>query len=147
MKKIIIFMAFAVLLISACSSQDSDAIKAKKIIEYHKKQFDGLPYSGSVKDGVREINVKALQYRWDPEAIVVKKGERIKLIVESIDAPHGFELEGIQIPGWDTDNLLKKGENVTLEFAADESGVWDLVCTGYCGPGHAGMRGKYIVKS
>ena len=146
MKKIIIFMAFAVLLISACSSQDSDSIKAKKIIEYHKKQFDGLPFSGSVKDGVREINVKALQYRWDPDAIVVKKGEKIRLIVESIDVPHGFELEGIQIPGWDPDNLLKKGENVTLEFTADESGVWDLVCTGYCGPGHADMRGKYIVK-
>ena len=147
MRRTIIFLMALAFIASSCSvREDKDIIKAKKIIEYHKKKFDNLPLSGKIVDGVREINVKAVQYRWDPDTIVVKKGEKIRFIIESVDVSHGFELEGIQIPGWDTDTAIKKDDKTILEVNADESGAWDLVCTVYCGPGHGGMRGKYIVR-
>ena len=134
-------------LISACAqNEDQDAIKAKKIIEYHKKKFDSLPLSGKLVNGVREIEVKAYQYGWEPSTIVVNKGDKVRFAITSVDVPHGFELEGIVIPGWDVDKAVKKGDKIILEVTADESGVWDMVCTVYCGPGHLGMRGKYIVK-
>jgi|GEM_PF-3282510 cytochrome c oxidase subunit 2 len=145
MKKILLILVVA-LFVSSCSSQDQDASKAKKIIDYHKKKFDSLPLSGRVADGVREIEVKGSQYEWQPENIVVKKGEKIRLIVTSLDVPHGFEIEGIIIPNWNVDNLIKKNEKAVLEFTADEAGVWDTVCTGYCGPGHGTMKKKFIVR-
>lgn len=147
MKKAISILIMLVFLISACAQkEDQDTIKAKKIIEYHKKKFDSLPLSGKLVNGVREIEVNAYQYGWEPENIVVKKGEKIRFIITSIDVPHGFELEGIVIPGWDVDKSINKGDKTILEVNADESGTWDLVCTVYCGPGHIGMRGKYIVR-
>ena len=148
MKKTIIFLLVMAVLISACApKEDEDAIKAKKIIEYHKKKFDNLPLSGKIANGAREIEVKTFQYGWEPENIVVKKGEKVRFIVENVDVPHGFEIEGILIPGWDTENAIKKGDKTVLEINAEEAGVWDMVCTVYCGPGHTGMKGKYIVKN
>src|SRR3989344_4176604 len=146
MKKTIIFLFIAMVLISACApKKDDDTIKAKKIIEYHKNKFDNLPLSGKIVNGIREIEVKAFQYGWEPANIVVKKGEKIRFIIETADVPHGFELEGIIIPEWDIDKAIKKEDKVILEVNAEEAGAWDLVCTVYCGPGHLGMRGKYIV--
>ena len=148
MKKTIIFLLVMAVLISTCApKEDEDAIKAKKIIEYHKKKFDNLPLSGKIANGAREIEVKTFQYGWEPENIVVKKGEKVRFIVENVDVPHGFEIEGILIPGWDTENAIKKGDKTVLEINAEEAGVWDMVCTVYCGPGHTGMKGKYIVKN
>lgn len=147
MKKIILILVLGIFLISACSQkEDEDTIKAKKIIDFHKKKFDGLPLSGKVVDGVREIEVRAFQYGWDPDTIVVKKMDDIRFIVESIDVPHGFEIEGIAIPNWDPDKAVRKGSKVVLKLTADEAGIWDVVCTAYCGPGHIGMKGKYIVR-
>ena len=146
-KAIFIGSIIVLFLFSSCSPrEDEDTIKAKKIIDYHKKKFDNLPLSGKVTNGVREIELKSFQYGWEPENIVVKKGEKIRFIITSEDAPHGFELEGILIPGWDVDKAVKKGDKVILEVDATEAGTWDLVCTVYCGPGHIGMRGIYIVK-
>ena len=148
MKKIIAVLVFILFLISGCSNskKDSDTAQAQKIIDYHKKKFESLPLSGNLINGRREIEVKAYQYRWDPDTIVVKKGEKIKMTVEAVDVPHGFEIEGVQIPGLNIDEPIKKNEKRTVEFTANEAGSWDLVCTTYCGPGHAGMKGKYVVK-
>ncbi|MBI2558542.1 cupredoxin domain-containing protein [Candidatus Woesearchaeota archaeon] len=148
MKKTMLMFVLLIIFASACAPKENeDAIKAKKIIEYHKKKFDSLPLSGKIINGVREIEVKSIQYRWEPDTIVVKKGEKIRFVIESIDVPHGFELEGIIIPGWDTENAVKKGDKTMLEINAEEAGEWDMVCTVYCGPGHTGMKGKYIVKN
>lgn len=146
MKKIIPTLTLMLFLLSACSFEGTDAAKAKKLIDYHKKKFDSLPLSGKIVDGAREINVKGSQYEWEPENIVVSKDDKVRLIVESIDVPHGFEIEGIQIPGWNPDNLIKEGDKATLEFVAEEAGVWETVCTGYCGPGHGTMKRKFIVR-
>jgi len=147
MKKAVLILLLVVFLFSACSpKEDEDALKAKKIIDYHKKKFDNLPLSGKIVDGVREIEITSIQYRWEPDTVVVKKGEKIRLIVTTADVPHGFELEGIVIPGWDPEKAITKDDKIVLEFTADESGVWDMVCTIYCGPGHTGMKGKYIVR-
>jgi len=147
MKKLFFVLALIFVFISACApKEDGDAAKAKKLIKYHKNKFDDLPLSGKVIDNIRVIEVKGSQYDWQPENIVVKKGDKIKLVVESLDVPHGFEIEGIVIPGWNPDNLIRKGGKAVLEFTAEEAGVWGVVCTGYCGPGHAGMRRKYIVR-
>ncbi|HLC49962.1 MAG TPA: hypothetical protein VJI97_00875 [Candidatus Nanoarchaeia archaeon] len=146
MKKIIVILVFAIFLISSCSQRGTDAAKAKKLIDYNKKKFDSLPLSGKIVNGIREINIKGSQYEWEPENIVVSKGDKVRLIVESIDVPHGFEIEGIQIPEWNPDNLIKKGDKATLEFTAKDSGVWDTICSGYCGPGHGTMKRKFIVR-
>ena len=56
MKKAVLILLLVVFLFSACSpKEDEDALKAKKIIDYHKKKFDNLPLNGKIMDGVMEI--------------------------------------------------------------------------------------------
>ena len=147
MKKILCLLIILAFLISACSSaEDSDTVKAKKIIDYSKKKFDSLPLSGAVAGGVREVNITSSQFKWEPEVVVLKKGEKTRLIVQTADVQHGFEVEGLQIPNWNPDTIIKKGDTKIIEFTPEDAGTWDMVCTVYCGPGHAEMKGKFIVR-
>ena len=146
MKKELCLLVALAILISACSSIDSDTAKAEKIIGYHKTKFDNLPLSGAIINNAREISIIGSQYSWSPENVILKKGEKARLIVQTTDVQHGFEIEGLQIPNWDPDTIIKRGDKRIIEFTPDEAGVWDMVCTVYCGPGHGEMKGKFIVR-
>ena len=117
-----------------------------KIIDFNKKKFDSLQLSGALAGSIREVHLTSSQYMWNPENVVLKKGEKSRLIVQTTDVQHGFEVEGLEIPDWDIDTIIKKGDTRIIEFTPDEAGAWDMVCTVYCGPGHNGMRGKFIVR-
>lgn len=92
---------------------------------------------GGVNDAgvVKEFTIKAFQYGYSPDAIEVNKGDKVKIIVENTDVPHG-----IRIPDLDV-----RGEN-SVEFTAEESGEFKWYCTIFCGDGHRSMNGTLIVK-
>ena len=130
----------------ASVGSDPDFIKAKKILEYQASKYDNLEATGVMKDGIREIHLTARQFSFTPDLIIVNKGEKIRLIVESLDTPHGFEIEGYMIPGWSIDQKIRKGQPAVIEFTADEKGVWKFICTVYCGFGHSTMRGTFVIR-
>lgn len=137
------------LLVFGCSGSqevDLDVVKAKKIIEFNEHEYDDHELTGRVEDGVRIIEVKSFQFFFDPGLIVVNKGERIRLIVTAEDVPHGFEIEGYPIPEYDVNTKIRPGFPMTIEFTAEEVGVWEIVCTIYCGYGHSDMRGMFVVR-
>jgi cytochrome c oxidase subunit II len=123
-----------------------ESVKAKKIVEYHLDRFDGMEATGEMVNGVRVIEVKAYQYYFEPELIIVNKGERVKLIVTAEDVPHGFEIEGFDIPGYDIKTKIRPGMPLELEFVADEKGVWEFICTIFCGFGHGDMKGTFVIR-
>ena len=84
---------------------------------------------------VREINVKAFQFGYEPNVINITKGEKIKININNADVLHG-----IRIP-----DLGLKGDEI-LEFTADQAGEFSWYCTNMCGEGHRAMQGKLIVK-
>lgn len=135
-----------VLLLSGCNVQDESFVKAQKIIEYNEHKYDDLEVSGELVDGVREIHVKAYQFFFTPDKIVVNKGERVRLIISAEDIPHGFEIEGFAIEDYDIDTIIRPGFPLTLEFTADKTGVWEFICSIYCGFGHSTMKGLFIVR-
>jgi cytochrome c oxidase subunit 2 len=65
-----------------------------------------------------EIKVTAKKYEFNPSAIKVKQGDHVRLVVTALDHDHGFKLEAFNI-----DQLLKKGDAVTIEFTADKAGT------------------------
>jgi len=88
-----------------------------------------------------EIKVSAKKYEFDPSAIKVKQGDHVRLVVTALDHDHGFKLEAFNI-----DQLLKKGEAVTIEFTADKAGTFPFECSHYCGLGHKRMKGELVVE-
>ena len=88
-----------------------------------------------------EIQVTAEKYDFKPDAITVKKGDRVKLVITALDRDHGFRIDAFHI------NLrLPKGQAVTIEFTADQVGTFPFECSQFCGLGHKKMKGKLQVE-
>jgi len=88
-----------------------------------------------VVGAVKEINVKAFQFGYDPDVIKVKKGERVRINIDNSDVLHGIRVPDLGLRG-----------DYSLEFTADKQGEFAWYCTNMCGQGHMGMKGKLIVE-
>jgi len=91
--------------------------------------------------GVHEIKVTAKKYEFEPNPIVVKKGEHVKLVVTATDRDHGIEIEEFHV-----DQRLSKGQPATIEFTPDKAGTFPFKCSVVCGFGHGKMKGKIVVE-
>jgi cytochrome c oxidase subunit 2 len=89
----------------------------------------------------REIEITARNYAYDPERIVVKQGEHVKLIIRTVDVGHGFYLDG-----YDIDEEILPDEEVIIEFVADKEGKFAIRCSVTCGPFHPYMKAELIVE-
>ena len=97
--------------------------------------------SGNLENGVRVIQMRAFQFNFDPNPVVVNEGEQVKLVVTSTDVTHGFSISefGVNVK-------LFPGRPSIIDFTADKSGTFIFYCSVPCGSGHTSMRGRLIVK-
>ncbi|MCH8067216.1 MAG: cupredoxin domain-containing protein [Nanoarchaeota archaeon] len=97
--------------------------------------------SGNLENGVRVVQMKAFQFGFDPNPVVVVKGDKVKLVVTSTDVTHGFSIAefGVNVQ-------LFPGRPSIIDFTADKSGTFIFYCSVPCGAGHRSMRGRLIVK-
>ena len=90
---------------------------------------------------IKEINLEIFQFGYSPELITVKKGDIVKIYASSRDVPHG-----IYIKAYNINVVVKKGKKQKIEFIADKSGEFDIICSVYCGRGHHSMKAKLVVE-
>ena len=83
----------------------------------------------------------AKRFSFEPAAIEVTEGDRVRLLVSSADGVHGVGIRKFKV------NTLvpRGGMPVTIEFTASEAGTYPIVCSEKCGDGHANMRGSLVV--
>ena len=93
------------------------------------------------QDAPREIQMTAEKYDFKPDTVTVKRGDRVRLVITSRDRDHGIKIAAFQV-----DQKLPKGEPVTVEFTADQSGTFPFECSVFCGLGHKKMKGKLVVE-
>lgn len=92
-------------------------------------------------DELREIEVAAKRFAFEPAVIEVVRGERVRLVLHSEDVTHGFGIDGYDV----NVEIPKGGEPVSVEFVAERPGTFRFKCTEYCGSGHRRMRGELVV--
>lgn len=97
--------------------------------------------SGKVVDGVREVEMKAYQFKFVPDVVNVKKGEKVRLLVESMDVTHGLAIDALNI-----NQNLPPHKVETIEFTPDKTGTFPFDCSVYCGVEHGKMTGKLVVQ-
>lgn len=163
MRKIILLMVLGLFLISACTPQKpaerpEDLVgqgtpvpqkEAPQQVAAEKPQEEektAPPASQTEKEQAqqsefKEFRLTAKQFQFEPAAIEVSKGDKVRLIVTSIDVPHGFS-----IPEYGINERLEPGKPVTIEFTADKQGSFTAFCSVFCGSGHSTMKGKIVVK-
>jgi cytochrome c oxidase subunit 2 len=96
--------------------------------------------SGKLENGVRMIDVTASKYKFEPDPIVVRAGEHVRLVLTSADTDHGFAIGELNI-----NVSIPAGQSKTFEFVAPGKGAYTVHCSVYCGPGHKSMSGAFTV--
>ena len=80
------------------------------------------------------ITIRASRFAFEPNEITVKKGEQVKVIIESEDVGHGLVIEGLGIR-----TEVKKGQAATISFTPETVGTFEGKCAHFCGSGHGSM--------
>ncbi len=100
----------------------------------------GVRLSGTMVNGIREIEIEASQFEFTPDHLTVNQNEEVRLILTTADVTHGFGLSQ-----FDINATINPGETTVIEFTADTVGVFTFFCTVPCGPGHGAMTGQLEV--
>lgn len=126
--------------ISIANAASQDVPYKKATVAVPQKKVTAQQLSGKVENGVRVIKVQAFRYGYTPDPIIVKEGEKVRLLLTSKDVMHGFGIIDLNI---DVDIPVNK--TTVLEFVPKQAGSYHIHCTVYCGVGHSNMHGELIV--
>ena len=127
-----------------------DYNKEKTLPKLHKLLVLGVAFvagayivsaQNAPSNSVQEFTVKAQKFEFSPSVIKVKRGDHVRLTVTALDAEHGFKLDKFHI-----ERKAPKGESVTVDFTADQSGDFSFQCSHFCGMGHKNMKGRLTVE-
>jgi cytochrome c oxidase subunit II len=121
----------AALLIVSCAPSKKSMTSAEKMT---------LQPSGQMVDGVRVVKVTAQRYKFAPDPIVVRSGEKVRVELTSLDTAHGFKLSE-----YDINVKIEPGKTSTATFTAGNTGEYPIACSVYCGIGHFGMKTELVV--
>jgi heme/copper-type cytochrome/quinol oxidase subunit 2 len=93
--------------------------------------------------------ISGVYYRWEPQVLVVSKGDKVILEVENTTQNvHSFRLEALEV---NTDQVAP-GAKATVEFTAGQTGVFQYRCgvrfdaaQNWCARDHGRQVGQLIV--
>ena len=80
------------------------------------------------------ITIRASRFAFNPNEITVKKGEPVKVVIQSEDVSHGLVVEDLGIR-----TEVKKGQSATITFTPETAGTFGGKCAHFCGSGHGSM--------
>ncbi len=89
----------------------------------------------SISGDAKVITIDASRWRYSPETITVKKGDKVKIVINNKDTKHGIAIPDFGVSGVES-----------VEFTADKTGTFGFKCPTFCGEGHIGMKGTLIVE-
>ncbi len=100
------------------------------------------PEQVQVSEAVKTFDVKGTPFKFEPNEIKIKKGDRVKINFKNEQGMlHDLTIADLNV----RTKQIPAGETDSMEFVADRAGTFDMICSV---PTHAdkGMVGKFIVE-
>ena len=91
--------------------------------------------TSSTATDVKVFNIEAGFPYYKPNLITVKKGDTVRIVMNSVDMQHDFIIDelNVRMP------VTKSGETNTVEFVAGQTGSFEF----YCSVGQHRQNGQY----
>jgi len=105
--------------------------------------LDSKPTAEQAPSGsARTITMTAELWKFTPNVVTVKQGEKVTLEVTGVSGTHG-----LSIPGLGINETIIQGQTVSVDVPTDKVGTLDFLCSIQCGSGHSDMSGKIIIEA
>ena len=142
MRTLVVFVTVAVAGMALLPETPADAGVGKDPATAYAPAADTASAAAQASD-VKTFTVVAKRFTFEPAAIQVTVGDKVRLVVTSADGVHGVGIRKFKV-----NTLVPRGGTpVTIDFTASEAGTFPIVCSEACGDGHADMRGSLVVAS
>ncbi|HZQ23261.1 MAG TPA: cupredoxin domain-containing protein [Terriglobales bacterium] len=90
---------------------------------------------------VRVVEITAKRFEFSPSQITLKKGETVKLRLNSQDVHHGFFLRPLKL-----DEEIAPGETHEVTVTPQTAGTFTIICDHFCGANHGNMKMTVVVE-
>lgn len=74
---------------------------------------------------VKEFTLEAGSFYFKPNVIAVKKGDKVRVTINSVDMMHDFVIDEFSA----RTDIAKSGTSATVEFIADKTGSFEFYCS------------------
>ncbi len=74
---------------------------------------------------VKTFTLEAGSYYYKPNVINVKVGDKVKVVVNSVDMMHDFVIDELKVKS----TVAKSGTSTEVEFTADKVGNYEFYCS------------------
>lgn len=125
MKYFLLILLLGIILVGGCVAQQKTTPTGKAI---------------TPTEEVKEFEITAKQFSFEPNTITVNKGDKVRLKVKSTDVTHGIAIDEFNV-----NKRIEPGKTVDVEFVADKTGTFIFYCSVFCGNRHSEQIGKLIV--
>jgi cytochrome c oxidase subunit 2 len=88
----------------------------------------------------RIIDMTVTDWSFAPNAITVKKGQKVTIRLKGIEGEHSFA-----IPELNINVAIEEGQTKDIVIPTDNTGTFTFRCMIPCGPGHKDMTGQLII--
>lgn len=102
----------------------------------------GLLARVALAQAPREIEITAQRFRFTPNEIPLKVGERVVIALSSLDFEHGFSVPELRLRA-----DFVPGRVVRVELQPKVAGKLDFLCDNFCGDDHEDMYGRFLVSA
>jgi plastocyanin len=138
---ILMFLAGGYWLYSSQANKDMDMPKDMSMTSTESSGPESSPaMAESMAGDVRVIMIEGGNFAYKPDVITIKKGEKVKVMMKSVDMMHDFVIDELNVKS----KIAKNGDTAEVEFMATEVGKFEFYCS--VGSHRAkGMIGTLIV--
>jgi len=77
------------------------------------------------EDDIRIIEVEGGSYYFDPDIIEVRRGETVRIVLNSVDMMHDFVIDELGV----NTGVVSSGDSAVVEFVATELGEYEFYCS------------------
>ena len=109
---------------TVASGTEQESMKVEPNSAGMSPAVEGASTDATASD-VKIVEVEAGSFYYKPNEIRVKKGEKVKLTLKSVDMMHDLNIDelGVKVP------VTRSGNTATVEFTADEVGEFEMYCS------------------